>query len=98
MSTVLKTIISVFTTIFMLPSMIGIGLFGTYNVNENYYGEVRPDTWVAVDGLGRSLPTYEEVGERDGEKFVGLFYWIWHYNFASGFEAENATEMLSKLA
>ncbi len=96
MSTVLKAIISVFTTIFMLPSMIGVGLFGTDNINENYYGEVRPDTWVAVDGLGRSLPTYEEAGERDGEKFVGLFYWIWHANFASGFEAENATEILSE--
>ena len=96
MSAVLKAILSVFTTIFMLPSMIGIGLFGTDNINENYYGEVRPDTWVAVDGLGRTLPTYVEVGERDGEKFVGLFYWIWHANFASGFEAENATEILSE--
>ncbi len=95
MSAVLKAIISVFTTIFMLPSLIGIGLFGTNNINENTYGEVRPDTWVAVDGLGRSLPTYEETGARDGEKFVGMFYWIWHTNFARAFEAENATEILS---
>ncbi len=96
MSIVFKTIISVLTTISMIPSMIGVGLFGTKNVNENFYGEVRPDTWVAVDGLGRTLPAYTEVGERDEGKFVGLFYWIWHYNFASGFEAENATEILSE--
>ena len=96
MLSVIKAIISFFTAIFMLPSMLNVYLFGTKNINQNTYGQVRPDTWVAVDGLGRSLPTYTEVGETDKEKFVGLFYWIWHYNFASGFEADNVTEILSK--
>ena len=96
MSMILKVIVSFLTTIAMLPSMIGVSFVGTKNANENYYGEVRPDTWVAVDGLGRSLPTYEEVGERDEEKFVGLFYWTWHYNFAQNFEAKNASEILQK--
>lgn len=96
MSKVFQVIISFFTTIFMLPSMLGVALFGTDNINTNTYGEVRPDTWVAVDGLGRTLPTYEEVGERDDEKFVGLFYWTWHYNFASTQEADNATEVLKE--
>lgn len=96
MSKVFQAIISFFTTIFMLPSMLGVALFGTDNINANVYGEVRPDTWVAVDGLGRTLPTYEEVGERDDEKFVGLFYWTWHYNFAGTQEADNATEVLKE--
>lgn len=96
MSKVFQVIISFFTTVFMLPSMLGVALFGTDNINTNTYGEVRPDTWVAVDGLGRTLPTYEEVGERDDEKFVGLFYWTWHYNFASTQEADNATEVLKE--
>ncbi len=96
MSKVFQAIISFFTTVFMLPSMLGVALFGTDNINANVYGEVRPDTWVAVDGLGRTLPTYEEVGERDDEKFVGLFYWTWHYNFASTQEADNATEVLKE--
>ena len=96
MSKVFQVIISFFTTVFMLPSMLGVALFGTDNINANVYGEVRPDTWVAVDGLGRTLPTYEEVGERDDEKFVGLFYWTWHYNFASTQEADNATEVLKE--
>ena len=86
MSSIFKAIISFCTAIFMLPSMFNVYLFGTKNINENVYGKVSPDTWVAVDGLGRSLPTYGEVGKTDKEKFVGLFYWIWHYNFASGFE------------
>lgn len=36
----------------------------------------------ATDGLGRKLPTYAEVGPEKGDKFVGLFYWIWHTHFA----------------
>lgn len=96
MSTFFRAVLSVLTAIFMLPSMLNIYLFGTKNINENSYGDVRPDTWVAVDGLGRSLPTYTEVGETDKEKFVGLFYWTWHYNFASSNEADNVTEILKQ--
>lgn len=36
----------------------------------------------ATDGLGRKLPSYEEVGGLKKDKFVGLFYWTWHTNFA----------------
>ncbi len=36
------------------------------------------DTWVATDGLGRSLPTFEEVGPPRKNKTVGIFYYIWH--------------------
>ena len=93
MSDIIRAIVSFFTAFFMLPSLI---FCGTDNINDNVYGKVKPDTWVAVDGLGRSLPTYEEVGETDNRKFVGLFYWTWHYNFASEFEADNVTEILKK--
>ncbi len=92
----LKSVLAFLLSFIMIPSFFSIRLYGTDNINENVYGEVRPDTWVAVDGLGRSLPTYEEVGATDNEKFVGLFYWIWHYNFASGFEADNVTEILEQ--
>lgn len=34
--------------------------------------------WVATDGLGRVLPTYKEVGQTKKDKYVGLFYYIWH--------------------
>ena len=96
MSEIIKAIVSFVTAISLLPSLFGVMLFGTENVNENTYGQVRPDTWVAVDGLGRSLPSYEEVGETDNEKFVGLFYWTWHYNFSSTNEADNVTQILEK--
>ena len=36
------------------------------------------DTWSATDMMGRKLPGYETVGERDEEGQVGIFYWTWH--------------------
>lgn len=96
MAAFFKSVLAFLLSLFVLPSCFTVRLYGTDNINENTYGEVRPDTWIAVDGLGRTLPAYEEVGETDNKKFVGLFYWIWHYNFASGFEADNVTEILEQ--
>ncbi len=44
------------------------------------YRDIYPDTWVATDALGRSMPTFEEVGppKRDHERVVGIFYITWH--------------------
>jgi hypothetical protein len=35
------------------------------------------DTWVATDGLGRTLPTCTEVGPPRGSRQVGIFYFLW---------------------
>lgn len=35
------------------------------------------DTWVATDGLGRRVPTYEDVGAPRHGKTVGIFYFLW---------------------
>ena len=82
----------------LLGAVFRVDIFGNGidNVNENTYGDVNPDTWVATDGLGRTLPTYEEAGEKNQEKFVGLFYWTWHYHHSQNRPARNVTEMLSK--
>ena len=82
----------------ILGAVFRVDIFGNGidNVNENTYGDVNPDTWVATDGLGRTLPTYEEAGEKNQEKFVGLFYWTWHYHHSQNRPARNVTEMLSK--
>ena len=36
------------------------------------------DTWVATDAVGRKLQAHSQVGGVRADKFVGLFYWIWH--------------------
>lgn len=35
------------------------------------------DTWVATDGLGRSLPTHNQVGGPRNDRSVGIFYFLW---------------------
>ena len=39
--------------------------------------DLRSDTWVATDALGRSLPVAGEVGPPRPGKFVGVFYFLW---------------------
>ena len=39
------------------------------------------DTWVATDGLGRSLPTAAEAGPRKPNRTVAIFYFLWHRNY-----------------
>lgn len=69
------------------------GLFGSgKNIRSVDDGLVRPATWAMTDGLGRSI---ENTKENDNRKFVGLFYWTWHTNFAHSLTAKNATEILS---
>ena len=34
--------------------------------------------WPATDGVGRSLPLADEVGPVRGDRFVGIFYFLWH--------------------
>ncbi len=58
----------------------------------------KPDTWVAVDGLGRSLSDYETVGSPQTDKQVGIFYWT-----TSGYQgrqtsAYNITERLNSVS
>ncbi len=40
--------------------------------------DVMPDTWDAVDELGRELPDQSETGPVRPGKQVGIFYWTWH--------------------
>lgn len=43
-----------------------------------------PTTWEATDELGRTLPTYADVGGVRENKTVALFYWSWHVSQDSG--------------
>jgi hypothetical protein len=42
------------------------------------------DTWVATDALGRSLPTAEQVGPPRADRWVGIFYFLWHGAHVNG--------------
>ena len=46
-------------------------------------GDVFADSWVATDALGRSLPTFYDVGPPRANRSVGLFYFLWVNNGVS---------------
>jgi hypothetical protein len=46
--------------------------------------DINSDMWVAVDALKRQLPGFGQVGPVRQNKFVGIFYWIWHYETSGG--------------
>ena len=51
---------------------------GPIEEREVRFRDLRADTWVATDALGRSLPTSEECGPPRPGKYVGIFYFLWH--------------------
>ena len=42
------------------------------------------DTWVATDALGRRVLTCADVGPPRPERFVGIFYFLWHGAHVNG--------------
>ncbi len=53
---------------------------------KNSSDEVLPSTWAAVDGLGRTLSSSEDVGNKKDDKTVAMFYWTWHYPWTADME------------
>ena len=48
-------------------------------VNKTLAQDIFPDTWVATDALGRTMPTAQQQPLRtDKERTVGIFYITWH--------------------
>lgn len=60
---------------------------------------IRPfgDPLVATDALGRELPTYEEVGNLKPDRYVGLFYWLWHTPLRNDTPDFDLTEILKRI-
>ncbi len=58
--------------------------------------DAMPDTWVAIDGLGRTLSTNEETGDVKQNKFVGMFYWSWHDAQSQGGVPFNNNEFIEQ--
>ncbi len=85
-----------------------------YDINVSYPATERdskliyPDSYFAVDGLGRVLSTAGSVyssalrmgtvsGEKNSKKFVGIFYSSWHEELGRTNGVRNVTEILSSL-
>lgn len=57
---------------------------------------VSNSNWVATDALGRRLPDYKQTGPVKNEKWVGLFYYIWHGGHAPTDTIYDITKILKK--
>jgi len=70
---------------------------GTDNMRD---WETYSDTWVATDELGRTLPTFLDVGGTREGKYVGMLYFTWHtvyYLDGRGMgEPRNAHDIIAK--
>jgi hypothetical protein len=60
--------------------------------------DVKSDTWVATDGLGRSLPGYEQCGPPRPDRFVFMLYESWFSDFegANRYGPYNIEEILKQ--
>jgi hypothetical protein len=64
------------------------------------YRDIYPDTWVATDGIGRTMPDDAAVGpvKQDQRRIVGIFYIAWHSDSLSGMKSPYAADVTKVLA
>ena len=53
-------------------------IFSTLFALETPPNLIYNSNWVATDALGRVLPLGEETGTPRADKYVGVFYFLWH--------------------
>jgi hypothetical protein len=61
----------------------GISVFAqvtTQKQSADSFRNLKVDSWVVTDALGRTLPSYDDVGPVKKERFVGMFYFMTHTN------------------
>src|SRR5579859_7290303 len=62
----------------MFKTLFIVGAFLLWSSVVSAQTWVEPCPWPATDGVGRTLPTAEEVGPPRRDRFVGIFYFLWH--------------------
>ncbi len=80
--------------IMCLLTVLGISVSGVSAHNKS--NEIRPSTWAAVDGLGRTLSMNDTVGNTKKDKHVAMFYWTWHYPWVDNHEPITTGSVLDK--
>ena len=64
--------------IFALSSFPVYSADNTHKIKSGAsWNPAQSDQWVATDDLGRSLPTYKDVGATRPDKYVACFYFLW---------------------
>ena len=87
----------VFTCLILVLSLCVVGAAGA---EAPYYRDLYPDTWVATDALGRSMPDAAIVGppKTDQRRVVGIFYITWHSDGLAGVKSPYTADVTKILA
>lgn len=80
--------------------LIVLCLCGPARSDEPYYRDIYPDTWVAMDALGRAMPDFSTVGpvKQDQRRVVGIFYVTWHSDALATLKSPYAADVSKILA
>ena len=82
-----KVPVFVIVTVIMRTKLLLILLIIPFAVGAQVT-DILPDTWVATDALGRTMPTADESPLRtDKKRTVGIFYITWHDEGKHGLKA-----------
>ncbi len=59
---------------------LAVSYFGVAQAQDASFRDLYPDTWVATDALGRTMPDSSTVGplKTDQRRVAGMFYVTWH--------------------
>lgn len=84
-----------FSSVALLAIM---ALLGSASVFASSSSSVKPENWIAVDGLGRSLNSYgnTKAEQKNHERYVGIFYHTWHSQYAQSKFAVNVTDFIKQ--
>ena len=64
---------------------------------QDEFYTIDPSVWSATDDLGRTLSSYGDLQKEDtGERFVGMFFWNWHEEFAKSTMPVNLTDLMGQ--
>lgn len=81
--------------VFVLSLCMSLMMGTTFASADSAASGIRPDTWVAVDGLGRTVSSYGDVGDTRENKTVALFFHNWH-DYWSGNPPRNISQIISQ--
>ncbi|RKX42655.1 MAG: hypothetical protein DRP64_09475, partial [Verrucomicrobia bacterium] len=77
-----------------------VGVLNTVYSQDKPYRDIYPDTWVATDALGRTMPDFAAVGpvKEDQRRVVGIFYITWHSDHRAAWKSPYAQDVTKILA
>ncbi|MCB9784273.1 MAG: hypothetical protein H6751_15020 [Candidatus Omnitrophica bacterium] len=86
--------------ILTISFLILVGLPTTASAGDPAYRDIYPDTWVATDALGRTMPDLSEAGPvKEGQdRVVGIFYITWHRDSLANMKSPYNADVTKVLA